>query len=112
MRRCRTLLSVRGGTRRLAVALTVAGALPTTASCATRCYGVTIDYPSDTGGFATAAAAVEDFAGQQDIGRLPRSGWHQDGHDQAGVIFRSGPALVHVIQGSDGTWKVGDGRSC
>lgn len=71
-----------------------------------------IDYGSDIDGLPTAAAAVEDFVGPQGLDGLPPTGWHGDGRDQNGVIFRSGRAMVHVIQGSDGTWQVEEGRTC
>lgn len=100
------------GALKLVVAAVVVAAVPGVTSCAGDCQGVAIDHASDTGGFPTAEAAVKDFAGQQGVGGLPRSGWHRDGSDDAGVIFRSGTALLHVVQGSDGTWQVDDGRSC
>jgi hypothetical protein len=92
--------------------LVVVAALSATTSCGEECSGVAIDHASDTVGFPTARTAVDDFAGHQGLFGLPRSGWRRDGSDQSGVVFRSGDALLHVVQGSDGTWQVGDGRSC
>jgi hypothetical protein len=103
---------VRSGVRGLLVAAVLAGTLPATASCGTDCSGVVIDYGSELDGFPTATAAVEDFLGRDGLAGLPRSGWHRDGGDQSDVTFRSGHAMMQVIQGSDGTWQVGEGRTC
>ena len=103
---------MRSGVRGLVAAAALVGALPMATSCGADCSGVVIDYGSDLHGSPTAAAAVDDFLGRDGLAGLPRSGWHRDGPDQNGVTFRSGRAVLHVIQGSDGTWQVGEGRTC
>ncbi len=94
-----------------AIWLVIAAALPATASCSRVCHGFAASLASDRGGQATPVAAAEWAGAHGDYG-IPRSGWHQDGKDDGGVILRSGNWTVHAGQGPDGTWQVASGTTC
>ena len=76
------------------------------------CRGFSLSLVSDRGGQPTPVAAAVWFAAHGGVGDVPRSGWHEEGPDETGVVLRSGLATVHVIQGSDRTWQVDSGQSC
>lgn len=68
---------------------------------------------SDRGGQSTPVAAATWFVVHGGaVGDLPRSGWHQDGQDSAGVIVRSQGSTLHAVQGPDLTWQIDSGTRC
>jgi hypothetical protein len=122
---------------RLAGTVVIAAALLVTASCGTAtqarpatgtpaassttvvaaqarssCRAFSLSLVSDHGGQPSPVAAAVWFTGHGGVGDLPRSGWHQDGQDESGVIVRSGDVALHVLQGSDRTWQVDSGSWC
>ncbi|MGZ4538817.1 MAG: hypothetical protein ACXVX8_03780 [Blastococcus sp.] len=76
------------------------------------CRAFSLSLASDHGGQPSPRAAAEWLSGHGGVGDLPRSGWHEDGHDESGVTVRSGDVALHVVQGSDGTWQVDSGSWC
>ena len=94
-------------------AAAVTAALLSAAGCASAsCAGFSLSL-ADHGGQPTPVAAAEWFAAHsKTIATVPRSGWKESGHDDNGVVLRSGGATLHAFQGSDQTWLVDSGRSC
>lgn len=83
-----------------------------TPTCSTHS-GFELSLVSDRGGQRTPVLASEWFARHDEsIAHVPRTGWHEDGHDDMGVFTRSGAARLHVIEGPDKTWQVDSGTAC
>jgi hypothetical protein len=91
----------------------LAAALASTAACASAtCPGFSLSV-ADHGGQPTPVAAAEWFAAHStQIASVPGTGWHETGHDDNGVLLRSGDATLHAFQGPDQTWQIDSGRAC
>lgn len=77
------------------------------------CPAFSLTLVSTRGGQPTPLAAVQWFQRNGNVGvDLPSSGWREDGRDATGVLARSGRAVLHVLRGPDGTWRVDSGRAC
>ena len=92
--------------------MAVTAVLLSAAGCASStCAGFALS-AADHGGQPTPVAAAEWFAAHPNTATVPRTGWEEAGHDDTGVVLRSGDATLHVIQGTDRTWQVDSGRQC
>jgi hypothetical protein len=94
-------------------AAVVTAALLSAAACGpASCRGFSLSV-SDHGGQPTPVAAAEWFAAHsKTIATVPQSGWQESGHDDNGVVLRSGGETLHAFQGPDHTWVVDSGKSC
>jgi hypothetical protein len=99
--------------RVVGVAVVVTAVLSAAGCGSGSCSGFAMSLAFDHGGQPTPVAAAEWFAAHSgDVATVPRTGWHEDSHDDSGVVVRSGNATVHAIQGTDTTWQVDSGKSC
>jgi hypothetical protein len=76
------------------------------------CAGFSLSLAADYGGQPSAMEAAESFTHTDEGTGFPESGWHETGHDDAGVTLSSGTATLHAVQGPDGTWFVDSGHQC
>lgn len=74
--------------------------------------GFALSLVTDRGGQPNPVAAATRFAKHGHIPGIPRSGWRLTGKNRDGATVASGRAVLHAIQGSDGTWQVDSGYSC
>ncbi len=74
--------------------------------------GFALSLVTDRGGQPNPVAAATRFAKHGHIPGIPRSGWRLTGENLDGATVTSGRAVLHAIQGSDGTWQVDSGYSC
>ena len=84
---------------------------PSHIACANRS-GFELSLVTDRGGQANPVAAATRLAKRGHIPGIPRSRWRLTGKSADGATVASGQSVLHVIQGSDGTWQVDSGYSC
>ncbi len=80
-------------------------------ACAHRS-GFALSLVTDRGGQPNPVAAATRFAKRGHIPRIPHSGWRLTSKTRDGATVSSGRAVLHAIQGRDGTWQVDSGYSC
>jgi hypothetical protein len=84
---------------------------PSPTLCAKRS-GFALSLVTDRGGQANPVAAATRLAKHGHIAGIPRSGWRLTEKNQDGATVASVQTVLHIIQGSDGTWQVDSGYSC
>lgn len=107
-----------GGVTAAAVALALAGcgsakkpAQRVATACAQRT-GFELSLISDRGGRSTPVAAANWFARHGGVHGIPRGGWRLTNENHGSATLASHNAVLHTLQGSDGTWQVDSGYTC
>jgi hypothetical protein len=67
---------------------------------------------SDRGGQPTPVAAAAWFARHGGVRGVPAQGWREADRHGRDATVRSGPVILHVVQGPDRTWQVDSGSWC
>ena len=91
---------------------TTAAQLPMRAPNCSTFSGFELSLASDRGGQPSPARAAEWFAVHGGVPNIPAVGWVKASTDGDGVSVYSGRTILHVIQGTGGTWLVDSGKHC
>ena len=67
---------------------------------------------SGRGGQPTPVAAAAWFARHGGVAGVPARGWRQASRQGRDATVRSGPVILHAVQGPDRTWQVDSGSWC